>query len=300
VVTARTGRTDGRLPNFLHLGPGKSGSTWLHETLALHPEVYLTDAKALFFFNRYYDRGAGWYQKQFAGARPGHRIVGEVCPDYLSSARAPERIRACLGPDVRLMVTLREPAARAYSAYLHRRKFGLTAPTFRETLRTTPELLDEGRYGTALQRYLDCFGPAALHVAVFDDLRADPQAFFDGVTGWLGIARLALDPELLGARQPASDARWLPLAALAQRTGDVVRRHRGHGIVARVKRSALVRRALYQPLGDSQPAMAPDDAAFVRAELADEVIAVERQFGIPLRQRWGWPASALTGGQDHG
>jgi len=176
-----------RLPNFLHIGPGKSGSTWLHETLVLHPQVYLSEAKDLYFFSRYYDRGVDWYRKQFRSAQPSYRVVGEVCPDYLTSAEAPQRIRSCLGPDVRLMVTLRDPAERAFSAYLHRRKHGLTA-TFREDLETS-DLIEEGRYGTQLQRYLDCFGRQALHVAVFDDLRADPQAFLDGVTTWLQIDR---------------------------------------------------------------------------------------------------------------
>ena len=182
-----------RLPTFLHIGPGKSGSSWLHETLALHPEVYLSEAKDLYFFSRY-----------------------------------------C----------------------------------------------------TRLQRYLDCFGRQALHVAVFDHLRADPQAFLDGVTTWLQIDRLVLAPELLGARQPASDARWLPLATVAKRAA---------GVVGWVKRSAVVQRVLYEPLGDSRPVMPPADAAFVREHLEAEVAGVERRLGIPLRQLWNWP-----GGQDHG
>jgi Sulfotransferase domain len=282
-----------RLPNFLHIGPGKSGSSWLHETLALHPEVCLSEAKDLYFFSRYYDRGLDWYRKQFRSARPEHRVVGEVSPDYLTCPEAPRRIRSCLGPDVRLMVTLRDPAERAFSAYLHRRKHGLTV-SFREDLETS-DLIEEGRYGTQLQRYLDCFDRHALHVAVFDDLRADPQAFLDGVTTWLRIDRMVLTPEQLGTRQPASDARWLPLATVAKRAAIVVRRHNGAGVVGRVKRSALVQRVLYEPLGDSRPVMPPDDAAFVREHLEAEVAGVERQFGIPLRQLWNWP-----GGHDHG
>ncbi|MGO9082809.1 MAG: hypothetical protein ACLQDY_27910 [Streptosporangiaceae bacterium] len=31
-----------RLPAFLYIGSGKPGSTWLHGTTALHPEVYLS------------------------------------------------------------------------------------------------------------------------------------------------------------------------------------------------------------------------------------------------------------------
>lgn len=282
-----------RLPNFLHIGPGKSGSSWLHETLVLHPEVYLSDAKDLYFFSRYYDRGVDWYGKQFRSARPAHRVVGEVSPDYLTCAEAPRRIRSCLGPDVRLMVTLRDPVERAFSAYLHRRKHGLTA-TFREDLETS-DLIEEGRYGTQLQRYLDCFDRRVLHVAVFDDLRADPQAFLDGVTSWLGIGRMILTPQQLGARQPASNARWLPLASFAKRAAVVVRRHNGAGIVGRVKRSAVVQRVLYEPLGDSRPVPPPGDAAFVREHLDAEVATVERQFGIPLRRLWDWP-----GGQGGG
>jgi len=69
----------------------------------------------------------------------------------------------------------------------------------------------------------------------------------------------------------------------------VVRRHNGAGVVGRVKRSALVQRVLYEPLGDNRPVMQPADAAFVREQLEDEVAGVERLFGIPLRQLWNWP-----------
>lgn len=106
---------------------------------------------------------------------------------------------------------------------------------------------------------------------------------------------MILTPEQLGIRQPASGARWLPLATFAKRAAVVVRRHNGAGVVGRVKRSAFVQRVLYEPLGDSRPAVPPADAAFVREHLDAEVAGVERQFGIPLRELWRWP-----GGQDHG
>jgi Sulfotransferase domain len=278
---------DGRA-NFLHLGPGKSGSTWLHEVLGLHPQVYLADAKDLYFFSRYYDRGDDWYHAQFRGAGSEHTIVGEVSPDYLPCPEAAERIHACLGTDVRLMVTLREPADRAFSAYLYLQKHGLAAPTFRETVKTTPELLDEGRYASQLRQYLRFFPQESICITLFDDLQVDPQAYLDGVTSWLGIARQQLAPELLEAKLPASKARWLPLAAVAKRGAGWVRSHDGAEIVGRIKRSALVRRVLYIPLGADRPVMSAEDVEFVRGELWQEVALVEEDFGIPLRQRWGW------------
>jgi hypothetical protein len=277
------------LPNFLHLGPSKSGSTWLHEVLIGHPEVYLSQAKDLYFFNRYYDRGPGWYRAQFRGAQREDKIIGEVCPDYLSCPEAPERILACLGPGIRLMVTLREPVSRAFSSYLYLQKHGEASGTFRETTKTSPELLEEGRYATHLRSYLRYFSRDSLYIALFDDLEADPQAFLDGVTDWLGVARLPLTPEQLGAQLPASKARWLPLAMLAKHGANWVRRHDGAALVGAFKRSALVQRMLYQPLGADRPEMAAEDVAFMHEQLGAEIAEVESEFGIGLPRRWGWP-----------
>jgi hypothetical protein len=277
-----------RLVNFLYLGPGRSGSTWLHEVLVRHPEVFLSGAKDLYFFSRCYSRGLGWYQAQFRAARPDHKVIGEVGTDYLACAQAPTRIRACLGPDVRLMVTLRDPVSRAFSSYLYLSKHGLAAPSFRQTALASPELIEEGRYATQLRRYLDHFGRRTLYIALFDDLQQDAQRFLNGVTDWLGIARQGVGPGLMEARLPSSEARWLPLASLARRGADWVRGHDGAELVGRVKRSALVQRALYKPLRADRPVMSPEDVSFVRERLEPEVARVEQDFGIPLRQRWGW------------
>jgi hypothetical protein len=277
------------LPNFLHLGPSKSGSTWLHEVLIEHPEIYFTAAKDLYFFSRYYeDRDLAWYSAQFRDARPEHKIIGEFSPDYLACPQAPARILDGLGPDIRLMVTLREPAARAFSSYLYLNRHGLAGATFRDTTRSSPDLIDQSRYATHLRRYLRSFDRKAFHIAIFDDLEADPQAFLDDVTGWLGVGHRALTPEQLAAQLPASSARWLPLAVAAKRTAGWVRRHDGADLVGRIKRSPLVERALYKPLGNDKPVMSPEDVAFVREQLAGELAGVEEEFGIPLRQRWGW------------
>ncbi len=279
---------DPRLPNFLHIGPGKSGSTWLHEVLIRHPEVFLTRAKDLYYFSRYYERGTAWYASHFRDATESQSVVGEVCPDYLVSPLAPERIASTLGPQVLLMVTLRDPVERAFSSHLYLAKHGIAATTFRDTLKTHPEILEEGRYGTLLQRYLQHYDKSRLHVATFDDLEAEPQRFLNDVTTWLGIAPMDLDEELRQPKLPASSARFQRLASMAQHTADWVRQHDGANLVGAVKRSPLVQRALYRPLGAHRPHVSDDDAAFVRSELSGEVEMVERLFGLELQQLWGW------------
>lgn len=275
------------VPNFLHLGPGKSGSTWLHETLIRHPEVYLSPAKDLYFFSRYFDRGLPWYQAQFDGAGR-QAVIGEFSPDYLCTPRVPERVRDSLGSDVRLMVTLREPVDRALSSYLYLQKHGMAAPTFRATVEARPELIDEGRYATHLRRFVAAFGRARIHISIFDDLQADPQAYLDDVTDWLRVGRQPLPAEALQARLPASKARWAGMAVVAQRGADWARRHDAARAVGVVKRSAAAQRLLYKPLGSGAPVMSAGDADYVRDRLYGEVSGVDDEFGLALARRWDW------------
>jgi Sulfotransferase domain len=276
----------GRLPNFLYIGPDKAGSSWLHEVLLKHPDVYLTPAKDLYFFDRYYDRGTGWYAEQFRDARD-QQVVGEVCQDYLFHPKAAQRIVDTLG-QVRVMVSLRDPVERAWSSYLYMRKHGIGPDTFADALRSRPELLEHGRYATGLDRFLEVLPRELVHVALFDDLTRDPQAYLDSVTRFLEVADLPLPQEDLAARLPAARARSVRLASAVRRTADWVRERDGARIVGRVKRSPLVQRALYQPIDRSAVRPDPRDVDTVRLALAPEVSALEQAFGLRLRESWGW------------
>jgi Sulfotransferase family len=279
-------------PNFIYIGPDKAGSSWLHEILIRHPEVFMPEAKDLYFFDRYYDHGTAWYLSHFRGAGVAHRVVGEVCQDYLFDARAPQRIEESLGRDVRFMVTLRDPADRAFSSYLYMLKHGEPAGTFTNALRTRPELIEHGRYASSLGRFVDRFGRDSVHVAVFDDLVADPQLFLDDLLRWLGISPMELSEEMLAARLEAGRARSVVLARLARWGAGVVRERNGANVVGRVKRSPVVQHALYRALGSERPTMTADERAAVHHALAPEVEQLDAEFGLDLAQRWGWPLPA--------
>jgi hypothetical protein len=275
-------------PDFVYIGPDKAGSTWLHDVLRTHPEVFLTPAKGLYFFDRYYDRGVRWYLAQFGDAGPEHRVRGEICTDYLAHPEAAARMASCL-PEARLMVTLRDPAERAFSSYLHMLRSGWKAGTFLEALARYPELIEHGRYGTQLDRFRSRFGRDALHVAIFDDLEADPQSFLDAVTTWLGIAPLHLDASLREPRLPAGRARSASVSRIVS-WGAHAMRQRDHGqLVGRVKRLPLVQRALYEPLDGDRPRLMDEGRAAVQAALGDEVLRVDEAYDLGLSRRWGWP-----------
>ncbi len=281
-----------RRPNFIYTGPDKAGSSWLHEVLIRHPQVFMPEAKDLYFFDRYYDKGMSWYLKHFEAARPEHVVVGEVTQDYLADPRCPQRIEESLG-QVRTMVTLRDPADRAFSSYLYMLKHGEKPGTFLEALEGRPELIEHGRYGAGLMRYIELFGRDSVHVAVFDDLVADPQTFVDELLAWLGIDPVTLDEEMLQARLPASRARSVTLARLVRWGAVVTRAADGANLVGRIKRSRAVQRVLYRPLAGDRPEMTDEERSAVHDALADDLALLERELGLRLASRWGWPQHGL-------
>lgn len=276
-------------PNFIYIGPDKAGSSWLHEVLLRHPQVFMPEAKDLYFFDRYYDRGPSWYLGQFLPAGPLHKVVGEVCQDYLFHPQAAARMRETLGAEVRTMVTFRDPADRAFSSYLYALKQGEQHGTFLEALGSARlGLLEHGRYASKLQPFLDVFGRERLHVAVFDDLVEDPQGFVDGVLDFLSIAPMSLPEDLLAARLLAGRARSVRVSRLVRRASDLARARGAANVIGKIKRSSYVQRALYTPLTDDKPVMTTEERMAVQRALAFEVAALDRLFGLGLARRWGW------------
>ncbi|MGH7778688.1 MAG: hypothetical protein ACREQR_02520 [Candidatus Binataceae bacterium] len=75
-----------RLPNFIAIGPARTGTTWLHHALA--PQIALPQGtKETSFFSSRYGFGIDWYAWHFRNALPD-AVAGEVCP-YFADARSP-------------------------------------------------------------------------------------------------------------------------------------------------------------------------------------------------------------------
>lgn len=275
------------LPNFLFLGPDKCGSTWLQDVLSTHPQIHLTPAKDTYFFDRQFHRGLRWYERQFRGATSEHLVVGEICHDYLFDEAAADRIAGIL-PGAKLMICLRDPAERAFSSYLNLARHGQFNGAFEDALDAVPELLENGRYGLHIQRYLDRFDRDQMYIAHFDELSADPQRFLDDVTQFLGVSRLTLTEELTRPARAAAAARSQLVATALKRVAVVARKAGLVGIVGRIKGSRTVRRALYRELGHAAPRPSDSAVAAIRSRLHDDVAWAGQLLNEDLLARWGW------------
>ena len=259
-----------RLPNFLYVGTAKAGSTWIYEALKAHPEVYVPPAKDVAFFSDYYDRGVDWYAEFFEAATPEHRAIGEIAVTYLLNPETMQRIADVL-PDVRILVGVRNPIERAWSAYTYLVKNNRAVGSFSEEIRKSPDeaawVIRAGQYDrclTDLDRILD---GNDVSIFVFDDLQNDPASLSKELYAALGVDDTFDFQNASRNFLPASTPRYRWLATFAGRSAIKARRMGLTNFVGHVKSSPLVQKFLYKPIEKrSAPTMSDEDWAFL-AEL---------------------------------
>ena len=216
------------LPDFLVVGAAKCGTTSLFDWICLHPLVARPSTngqqrKELLFFDYNFHRGADWYRMHFPleverdefereHGRPF--VTGEATASYLTGHWVPGRVRQ-VAPDAKLIVTLRNPVDRAYSAFqMSRRERLEECESFEEAIaleeqrlagelervrrdpRYNPPLppplgywsyLHRSRYADHVARWLKVFPREQILFLRFEDIAADPSGELDRVHDFLGL-----------------------------------------------------------------------------------------------------------------
>jgi hypothetical protein len=186
------------------IGVAKAGTTSVSRYLAQHPQVFMCPIKATNYFG--YEDARDWrwsdegdppllrnfpvrtfeeYQATFAGAS-GETAIGEVSPQYFRCPTAARRIRDCI-PSAKLVASLRNPAERAFSAFLMRTRRGETVGSFQNELTARSSHVKEGFYYVRLKRYLDIFPREQVKVYLFEDFKSDPLKILGELFDFLGV-----------------------------------------------------------------------------------------------------------------
>jgi len=154
-----------RRPDFLIVGAQKAGTSSLESFLASHPQIGCANKKEVGFFSRdrLYSFGTDWYARQFPyRRRPGVQLF-EATPEYLYYPFVPDRIFR-FNPRIKLIILLRNPVERAFSAWNMFRQMH-AAPSIRD--RTIQEYLEDANpedkapvlellYGTRFPDFHSC------------------------------------------------------------------------------------------------------------------------------------------------
>ena len=178
----------GLLPDFLGIGPARTGTTWLHQKLLGHVDLP-RDIKETKFFERYHSRGVEWYASLFKHCK-GDRPIAEICP-YLAGPRAPEWIAEII-PNCKFIVTLRDPVDRMYSHYKMMRGYAFTRLPVEDALQKDRFLAQGSLYARNLERWFTFFPREQFLITLYDDLRRQPQVYLDSITDFVGTARISL------------------------------------------------------------------------------------------------------------
>ncbi|MGO9452218.1 MAG: sulfotransferase family protein [Candidatus Binataceae bacterium] len=281
-------RENWTLPDFLGIGPGRTGTSWLHEVLVGHADLP-SGVKETQFFNHNYAKGIDWYAAHFRRAT-GQRPVGEICP-YFIDTEAPGRIKLHM-PDCKLVVCFRDPVDHAYSNYKLLMAYAWARGSFEEVLETRPHIDRGNRYAPNLARWFDTFGRENVLVTWYEDLSANPQSYIDSFCQFAGIPKFALTVSKPGDKKVnefQGPPRSRRVAQNARHAMYWLRDRRAYGIVNAMERAGVW--AFCFSGGAPYPRLTPEQDARLRQRYLPEVEALEKLLGCDL-SRWKRPREA--------
>ncbi len=214
----------GKLPNFLIVGAAKSGTTALYRYLEEHPGIYMSPVKEPRFitsnFLNFPFQGVGdekveakiikdWdsYYRLFSNAKE-ENCIGEASTDTLYYYKnSIPFIKKYFG-DVKIIIVLRNPVERAFSAFTHMLRDGREHLSFEQALqqeeirkRENWEFIwyykDAGFYYNQVKAFLDNF--SNVKVCLFDDLKKNPVKFVQDIYRFLKVDH-SFVPTTIGMR----------------------------------------------------------------------------------------------------
>lgn len=203
------------LPNFLVIGVQKGGTTWLHENLKRHPQIFLPEGKKELEFFSYYDRkiaqeGLKGYLKHFNQFSDVIKTeppiaIGEATPSYFWSMdserkwtnppkyfndRIPQSVHNLLGSDLKLILCLRDPVERAISAYFHHIKRDRIDYQNQSILDVGHlfGIIDMGFYNQHLNAWLKKFSLDNFKVLIYErDIKQNKQETVKDICNFLSV-----------------------------------------------------------------------------------------------------------------
>jgi hypothetical protein len=187
-----------RKPDFIIIGAQKASSTFIHNCLNNHPEIYLLPNEVPFFESPDYEESKieNLYSRF---EKRNEKLVGFKRPNYIGKAEVPERIIKHL-PDIKLIAVLRNPVDRAISALYHNMNYGflpiddpnklLIKILDNEAISGYPranEILEFGLYHKYLSKYEHYFKENRLYLTTLDEIKADKSGLITNLYRFLNV-----------------------------------------------------------------------------------------------------------------
>ena len=301
-----------QLPDFLMIGAMKAGTTAIAEVMDCHPGIYIPQSKEpTYFIDRdqdfiFGDRKQGRYShgpsspkeyQDLFDAVPADVLKGEASTQYLANPASPKLVYDA-NPNTKLIVVLREPVARAYSAFsynqtIQRERAGSFAEALTEELKGDRDdyyyafrYLHYGLYAQHLSRWKQFFPDSQIKVLLFDDFKNNPVGFYADIAKFLGVEAFetvenqSLDNKTVRPKNKFQKALWWlieaphPLKLMAKK-------YLGNNLLASLKKRFKTRLI---KSGVSASKMTAEDRTMVGSYFAEDLAQLKNEFGVSFER----------------
>lgn len=209
-------------PDFLIVGPQRTGTTWLYRNLRQHPRIFLPDVKETYYFstlgNSHHPRYQFDYLEDYlvlfkespwrflkktydcirkSGALYLPKIRGEATATYATLDGKVISEITTLNPEIRIILMLRDPIERAWSHakkdLLRKKRSG--APVLDEEYKeflSSPSQRRLADYPAMVKAWTAHLKPGHLFLGDSRKVSQDPEALLREITDFLGVTPHAL------------------------------------------------------------------------------------------------------------
>lgn len=191
-------------PNFFIVGVAKGGTTSLYHYLQGIPGIFLPIRKESHYFSRKTIpedhsekpiQNKVDYLKLFENA-PDKSIIVDGSASYLSDPDAPKLIHK-VSPKAKILISLRNPIERAFSAYLMNWSQGTIKKTFSDQISyelthtidlSKPNIrLQRGFYYEDVKKYFEFFGKSNVKIIIFEEWIKDPKKIIQEILKFINL-----------------------------------------------------------------------------------------------------------------
>lgn len=177
-------------PDFLIIGPPRTGTTTLFQNLSKHPKIQMptlsvrpgptvVGLKEIHFFTRGFKKGLEWYSKRWP--ENSGKLLFEATPLYFYNEKAIKRIKKTI-PNILLIMPLRNPINRAWSAFCRKKKGD---PKI--LLNTNHNIIIRGIYVNHIKRWIKAFSFKQILIIKSEDYFNKTQNILNECFDFLGI-----------------------------------------------------------------------------------------------------------------
>jgi hypothetical protein len=289
------------LPFVLSMGPQKAGTSWLDRYMRMRGDICLPrDVKEIFYFDRYYGRGADFYRGHFYPAA-SHRYMMEVSTTLFDAPEAARRVHDSVGRDVVLLCPLRHPVMRSYSLYKHYRRYGLVSGDLREACERYPQILESSDYAHHLERRFTLFGEDAVTILFQEDMESSSDAYIHRVCRILDLPYAGISGRMAQRYNEAGRAPVPVLARAAQAGADYLRAQRLYCVINVAKAAGMKPLFFGSEKSGARQVMSADDFAWLSERLSGAIRRAEGLIGtMPTARIPALRAGEFTAQKDDG